>query len=255
MTLDYALSDDIRFYGRVANGFKSGGFNGRANSAADVSTYDPETVWTAEFGAKTVVADGKLRANYAIFTSKYDDFQARVSEGDGVDFRFPVLNAAEMDISGAEFEALWFPSDAWQFAAQVGYLDTSYGGAGFTGADGLADEPAFAPEWTGRFAGTYTASLQSGATLGFTVDTNYRDAMELSVENVDVLTEDSYWLVNGLVKYTSASNRWSIFAGIKNATDEEYRVEGQDFRSVGNILTAYYGDPRTWTLGVEFRNN
>ena len=79
--------------------------------------------------------------------------------------------------------------------------------------------------------------------------------MELSVENVDVLTEDSYWLVNGLVKYTSASNRWSIFAGIKNATDEEYRVEGQDFRSVGNILTAYYGDPRTWTLGVEFRNN
>jgi iron complex outermembrane receptor protein len=42
-------------------------------------------------------------------------------------------------------------------------------------------------------------------------------------------------------------------AGIKNATDELYRVEGQEFRSVANIQTAYYGDPQTWSLSLEYR--
>ena len=34
VTLDYTVNDGVRLYGRVAKGFKSGGFNGRANSAA-----------------------------------------------------------------------------------------------------------------------------------------------------------------------------------------------------------------------------
>ncbi len=49
---------------------------------ADASTFDPETVWTAEIGAKTTMADGRLRANYTLFISQYDDFQARVSVAD-----------------------------------------------------------------------------------------------------------------------------------------------------------------------------
>lgn len=251
LTVDYAASDDVRLYGRLANGFKSGGFNGRANSAPDVSAFDPETVWTAEFGAKTTVADGKLQANYAVFFSKYEDFQARVSVGDGIDFRFPVLNAAELDIKGAEVEALWIPTDALQFAAQIGWLDAEYGKGGFSGSDGVADEPAFAPEWTARFAGTYTAHLAGGATLSFSADANYRDAMWLSVDNVVPLSEQDYWVFNGLVRFGSGSERWALSAGIKNATDERYKVEGQEFRSVGNIQTAYYGDPRVWSMMLE----
>ncbi len=126
-TLDYAMNDNVRWYGRLAKGFKSGGFNGRANSAPDVSTFDPETVWTGEIGAKTTMAGGTFRANYALFYSQYDDFQARVSVADGIDFRFPVLNAAELDIKGAEVEMTWLPVDPLQLSAQVGYLDAEYG--------------------------------------------------------------------------------------------------------------------------------
>lgn len=253
VSLDFAASEDVHFYGRVAKGFKSGGFNGRANSAPDVSTFEPETVWTAELGAKTIVAGGRLRANYAIFTSKYEDFQARVSVADGIDFRFPVLNAAELDIKGAEIEAVWTPVDSFQVATQVGYLDAEYGSGGFSGSDGVADEPAFSPEWTGRIAGTYTVQLAGGGLLAFSADANYRDSMWLSVENVAPLTESDYWIANGLVSYTSPEGHWILSAGVKNATDEVYRVEGQEFRSVGNIQTAYYGDPRTWSLMLEYR--
>ncbi len=246
------MNDGVRLYGRVAKGFKSGGFNGRANGAADVSSFDPETVWTAELGAKTVVFDGKLQANYAIFQSTYEDFQARVSVADGIDFRFPVLNAAELDITGAEIEAVLAVTDSFQLAAQIGYLDSEYGKGGFAGSDGIADEPAFSPEFTGRIAASYTASLASGASLTFGVDGSYRDAMWLSVENVVPLSEDDYTLVNALVSFTSPEGHWNLSAGIKNATDEVYKVEGQEFRSVGNIQTAYYGTPRMYTVAVDY---
>jgi iron complex outermembrane receptor protein len=252
VTLDYEMSAAVKLYGRVAQGFKSGGFNGRANSAADVSTFDPETVWTTEVGAKTTLAGGKLRANYAVFVSKYDDFQARVSVGDGIDFRFPVLNAAELDIKGAEVEITWLPIDPLALSTQIGYLDSEYGSGGFTGSDGVEDEPAFSPEWTARFAATWTQNFANGSDLMFSAAANYRDAMWLSVENTAALTEDDYWLTDAMVSWLSSGGHWTISGGVKNITDEVYRVEGQEFRSVGGIQTAYYGNPRTYTVGFDY---
>jgi len=253
ITLDYDMNDNVRLYGRLANGFKSGGFNGRANSPADNSTFDPETVWSAELGAKTIMADGKFQANYAVFASKYDDFQARVSVADGIDFRFPVLNAARLDIWGGEFEMVWAPVDAFQLSSQIGYLHSRYGDGGFTGSDGVEDEPAFSPKWTARFAGMYTFFLAGGSTLSLNAAASYRDSMWLSVDNVAPLWESDYWVLDGFVSWTSAEGRWNVVAGIKNAGDKVYKVEGQEFRSVGNIQTAYYGAPQTYTLSVNYR--
>lgn len=251
ITLDYALSDAVRLYGRIAQGFKSGGFNGRARSAVDVSTFDPETVWTTEIGAKTIMADGKLRANYAVFYSEYDDFQARVSVSDGIDFRFPVLNAAELDIKGAEVEITWLPIDPLTLSTQIGYLDSEYGSGGFSGADGIADEPAFSPEWTTRISAMWTQDL-GNSELTFMAAGSYRDSMWLSVENTEALTEDDYWVVDAMVSWISGDGHWTISGGVKNATDEVYRVEGQEFRSVGGIQTAYYGHPRAYTIGLDY---
>ncbi len=251
-TVGYTPSDTLNFYGRVARGFKSGGFNGRANSADDVSTFDPETVWSLELGAKAIMLDGRLSANFAVFESRYEDFQARVSVGDGIDFRFPVLNAAELDISGAELEVTWLATEALELSAQVGYLDAEYGDDGFSGSDGIMDEPAFTPDWTGRLAAAYNFSLPGGSSIRVGADASYRDDMFLSVENVAPLTEGSYWLVNAFAAWTSADAHWNVTAGVRNATDEVYRTEGQEFRSVGNIQTAYYGDPRTYSVSLNY---
>src|SRR3546814_12164218 len=77
--------------------------NGRANTVYDTqhAEYDPEYVWTYEVGLKASSADNRLRGSVAAFKSDYSDFQARVSQDVGT---FPVLNAAELDIQGIEFE-------------------------------------------------------------------------------------------------------------------------------------------------------
>src|SRR5690606_36356544 len=79
LSMDNQLTDDVMLYGRFAQGFKSGGYNGRANSAAESTEYAPETAETFEFGAKTTAYDNRLRLNVAAFTTRYEDFQARVS--------------------------------------------------------------------------------------------------------------------------------------------------------------------------------
>ena len=34
----------------------------------------------------------------------------------------------------------------------------------------------------------------------------------------------------------------------RNLSDETYKTDGQDFSSVGDIRTVYYGAPRTWQV-------
>ena len=46
--------------------------------------------------------------------------------------------------------------------------------------------------------------------------------------------------------------RSTTFDRPTDLTDELYRVEGQEFRSVGGIQTAYYGHPRTYTVGFDY---
>src|SRR3546814_13037747 len=83
-------------------------------------SYDPEYVWTYEVGLKASSADNRLRGSVAAFKSDYSDFQARVSQDVGT---FPVLNAAELDIQGIEFEGSALLGEATMLSAQVGWRD------------------------------------------------------------------------------------------------------------------------------------
>ena len=111
VSLDWQATPDTMLYARVAKGFKSGGFNGRANTVAESTKYDPETVWSYEAGFKTTIAK-QLRLNGSIFYNDYKDFQARVS---GLDTdpvtglpspKLSVLNAGKLRHQGRRARGL-----------------------------------------------------------------------------------------------------------------------------------------------------
>src|SRR3546814_12253464 len=76
-----------------------------------------------EVGRKASSADNRLRGSGAACKSDDSDFQARVSQDVGT---FPVLNAAELDIQGIEFEGSALLGEATMLSAQVGWLDADY---------------------------------------------------------------------------------------------------------------------------------
>jgi len=77
-SLDWQATPTTMLYARVAKGFQSGGFNGRANDPSTSTKYDPEKVLSYEAGFKTTILN-RLRLNGDVFYNNYKDFQARVS--------------------------------------------------------------------------------------------------------------------------------------------------------------------------------
>ncbi|WP_429912851.1 TonB-dependent receptor [Glycocaulis sp.] len=267
ISLDYRASDNVLVYGRIAMGFKSGGFNGRANNPGEQAPYDPETVTSYELGVKTDWLDNTLRANFTVFYNDYTDFQARVSglvtdPGTGLPVpQLTVLNAGSLEISGFEAELAWSPVPELLLDAQIGYLDAEYGefdDARFVsfGGSRAFQTPAFSPEWTTRFGAAYDFDLADNGTLRLSGSARYRSRMALAVDNTPVdsnveiegLFQDAYWLYDANAVWTNRNGNYSIGLYGRNLSDEVYRTDGQDFSSVGNIRTVYYGAPRTWRL-------
>ena len=67
-----------------------------------------------------------------------------------------------------------------------------------------------------------------------------------------MLSQDAYTLVGFYTIWDSPQYVWQVRAGVRNLTDKTYKVEGQEFASVGNIQTAYYGWPRHWYASVRY---
>lgn len=259
-SLQKAFSDNMMGYVSANRGFKSGGFNGRANTVAEAANpeYDPEFVWTYEAGLKMSSADNRMRGSMAVFKSDYTDFQARVSQDVGT---FPVLNAAELDIKGVEFEGMMLLGESTTLSGQVGWLDAEYAkfedfrlDPTFPGYNPTVnhDHVPFSPEWTARVALTHTIGLSNGSSLTFGGDASYRDKAWLSVDNRDVLTQDAFTLVGLFGVWDSADTTWQARVGVRNLTDEVYKTDAQEFASVGNIQTAYYGMPRNWYASIRY---
>jgi iron complex outermembrane receptor protein len=272
LSADYQLSPDAMVYARYAQGFKSGGFNGRANGATEATAYEPETADTFEVGAKTSYWQNRLRLNLAAFMTKYEDFQARVSgiEDDPITGLpvgvLSVINAGSMDIFGFELEGVVAPMDGLTLDAQVGFLDADYkefDDARFTAFGGSRSfqDPAFSPRWTMRFGGQYVFDLDGGANVTVGGAAKYRSRMALAVDNTVInsttelagMYQEEYWLYDARVVWNEAAGRYSVGLYGQNLSDEVYKTDAQEFSSIGNIRTAYFGAPQTWMIKLSAR--
>ena len=274
-TLSYKPTSETMVYASASRGFKSGGFNGRVNGLADVTlavngvttvipTFAPESVWTYEVGAKGSFLDGRVMISADAFYSEYTDFQARVGGGNtGITGgSFPVINAGKPRIQGIEVEGMVKPTEALTLTASLGYLDADYKefndgrrapafSCNPTGA-AITCQPAFAPPLNFRLGADYKLPLNDTTTLTFGGDARFVDSHWLSVDNRPGLFEDGYWAGNIYAQVDW--DRFYLRGMIKNVGNALYKTDGQEFSSVGNIQTVYYGDPRTWnvTVGVRF---
>jgi iron complex outermembrane receptor protein len=265
LSIEKQFSDQVMGYVSANRGFKSGGFNGRANDPNEAAdpVFDPEYVWTYEAGIKARSADNRMQANFAAYHSDYKDFQARVSEVVNPDsptptFAFPVLNAAKLKIDGVEFEGTALVGEGTQLTSQVAYMKARYDKFDDPRtvldpslAD-LHDHVPFSPKWSARIAASHTFGLESGGALTFGADASYRGETWLSVDNRPGLMQKGYTVTDAFGVYDSADGHWQIRAGVRNLGDKVYKTDGQEFSSVGNIQTVYYGWPRNYYVSARY---
>jgi iron complex outermembrane receptor protein len=244
-SLDWRSSDNALLYVSAARGFKGGGWQGKpATEAAALFPYDPEIAWTYEVGAKTDWADGRVRANVAIFHTSFDDLQ--VEQLDDTGLSLIIDNAASARIDGIELELLLRPVPALQLWLSGSYLDSEYRDfIDSAGNDLSGNRLARTPEF--RFTGgaDYTVPLSNALSLGARVEYQWQDDMPWLVENT--VFEDAYGLLDARVALQARDAQWEVALFGKNLTDELYRVDAIPF--LGDVFSRF-GLPRSY--GVQF---
>ena len=260
----WQAAENIMLYARASKGFKSGGFNGRANNAGEQAPYDPEEATSYEAGVKSTFADGRYLVNFTLFTNDYKDFQARVS-GLVIDPitnlpspELTVINAGSMKTEGAELEVVAKPIPGLLLDAQVGLLNAEYedfDDVRFAGGRSF-QQPAFTPRWTVRYGAQYEWNLGGAGYLTVGGQAKHRSEMALAVDNTLTnsrvrapgMWDSDHWLFDARVVWENSDRRYSAGLYGQNLSDELYKTDAQEFSSVGNIRTAYFGAPQTFTL-------
>ncbi|MFN3515008.1 MAG: TonB-dependent receptor [Phenylobacterium sp.] len=269
VSLRYEFSDDLTGYVSYSQGFKSGGFDMRADeilTPASRDGYEPETVDSYEAGLKGFFFDRRLSLNTAAFYAKYKDQQVTLQTPVGASIASQVLNVGQSHMSGFELEGTAFlaPSLTANFA--LGYIKAEFDE--YRALDLTATPPVvrdFAnsrvfqntPEWTGAVSLTYTHDMGDHGRVVFVPSASYRGDFSM-FEVPSRLDQEAYWLVDASLVWHSADDRYRVGLHGKNLGDETYRVGGYNFPQsagvlFGNSVTAFYGPPRTVTLSLEAR--
>ncbi len=249
--INYQWNPEVMTYFSASKGFKSGGFNGRAQSIVEIDSFDPEYVWSYEIGLKSEWFDRKLVVNLSAFHNDYTDIQlTSVRDVQGI-IVVVVENAGDAEMDGFELEFAAQPTDAFMIRGGVGYLDAEYTSLNPGATVTLDTKLVKTPKWTASLLADYEWSLGDSGSLTISGNLSYRSSHFNEVTNLPILEQEAYTLLGANVTYLSASERWSIILFGTNLSDERYMTNGLGALDSFGTVDATYGRPREW--GLSFR--
>ncbi len=265
VTLDYALTEAVNTYVRVATGYRAGG---SAERALDFSqTFDQEENTTYEIGLKSEWADSRIRVNAALFQSDYEDLLLTISGQPPLFASFvEVFNAGEAQVQGFEMDLTALVTANTMITFNYAYLDTELsdvvvpdqsfllGGPPASAVDlrgtDITDSTfiAFAPKHAFSVALDHSWALDFGS-LDFHLNYVYRD--EVFSQPGMGLPVPELGLLNGrlsLAGVEMGSTTWKVALWGKNLTDEAEEI--YDLSTAGH----QFNKPRSYgiDLSVEF---
>lgn len=126
VNLAYQLTPTSMLYARYAKGFLSGGFNGQASTAAEITRpFLPQTAQTYELGTKNLFWDGRASLNADVFYNRTSNLQSIVFVAQG-STASNVRNVGQSHTQGLELEANVRATQDLTVHASYSYLDGGY---------------------------------------------------------------------------------------------------------------------------------
>jgi iron complex outermembrane receptor protein len=123
--LSFSVTPDVNVYSTASRGFVGLGVNFGRNATLANSLIKPSVAEAFEVGVKSTWADGRLRANVALFHQKTDDLQtSRVIPGT---INTETFNAGSLKSQGIEAELVWAATDQLMLELTASFVDTEIG--------------------------------------------------------------------------------------------------------------------------------
>jgi iron complex outermembrane receptor protein len=112
-----------------------------------------------------------------------------------------------------------------------------------------------------RYGAQYSFDLGSSGGVTIGGQARYRSRQALAVDNtfintdteIEGLFQDSYWLADARIVWENARKTLSLGVYGNNLFEKLYRTDAQEFSSIGNIRTVYFGAPRTVSVKLTAR--
>ncbi|MEM1114079.1 MAG: TonB-dependent receptor [Pseudomonadota bacterium] len=274
--LDYQLSDQQFFYGALATGFRSGGFNfTRPGGSTDVDEVEPEELISLELGYKAILAAGRVSLTAAAYYYDYRDIQVPMSDpvsgihGNSVD------NASQGRASGFELEfgaqliAGLILTGAWSYSdseyQDYDSIDTNACAIGplaeGRSQDALCTEAQdlsgnqfpLMPRHQGALNLMYSAGV-AGFETSLAVSYLYTAGQYMSAfnrEDLDRVDSRDRWDARWTL--ASAGGSWAMTAFVKNINDDRDIVYLRRPLASTQLATADVTAPRTYGLRLDYR--
>ena len=247
--VDFQYDEQIMAYASVSRGFKSGGFNGRPTTDAEVEPFDPEYVTTYEIGIKTESGDRRFRLNAATFYMDYEDMQVGSVSADSTGNLVLVIdNVGEAEVMGFETDFVFLPGEDWMLSGGLGYIDAEYKKVGSATEITVDSDFVKTPKWTASASVEYSYPLDSYGDLTLRGDWSYQSKVYNDPQNTQSIAQSSYDLVSARITLHNAAYDFDVIVSGTNLTDETYLLNGlQALESFGHA-EGVYGPGREWAV-------
>jgi len=252
LAIERDIDEDTMIYASYTKGFKPGGSNLTFGYPEDdegfgaqpapqliFPLFESEIIDAYEFGIKTDLLEGRMRANISAFSYDYENLQFQSTDPDI--YRGGVANIPESEMSGLELELIGVLSDSLTMDLRVAFLDTEIT-ADYEALDNIkaelyffGEEPlryalrenikgnqlAKSPEFTANLGLQYVTQLESGRSLRSTAELIHRGDFQQRVFNSPFVDRvDEYTVLNFTASLDLNDDNWGLDLMLLNATDE-----------------------------------
>ncbi|MFK8046899.1 MAG: TonB-dependent receptor [Halioglobus sp.] len=248
--LVWDYNDDVMLYASWARGFKSGGFDFRANnkglssSSAAAFEFDDEEATNYELGGKFKLGDS-AEINATLYFTEFDDLQ--VSIFDGV-VGFNVGNAASSEVKGLELDGRWAINENVYLTGSFAYTDFEftdfengqcYGNQARDGSDprfnpgtGFCDyaglKNSLVSDYSGNIGVNFDYGLLGSYELSGLVNIFYASSYEANQANDPAGEQEGFSKLDVRLGFGPQNGRWELALLGKNLTDEVLKTFTSD---------------------------
>jgi len=258
LSLSYKPSDSTTFYASAARGFRSGQLQpigsiklAEQYGIALPSQISADSIWTYELGAKSVLADGKLLLEGAVFYSDWEGVAVRVPITPEIN---GLTNSDGTRNKGVELSLTYNPIRALTLQFGGSWVDATYS----------ADVPGTPLHRGTAVYNVPRTSLNASAAYNWDVGANLRGVASVNVHHDSAretaLTAgtpgDALTLASARIGLESPAG-WGVYLYGNNLTDEDGAINARgasEFDSDGNLIRLGASNrPQPRTFGVLFR--
>jgi iron complex outermembrane receptor protein len=250
--LQYDLNPNLTSYLTYSRGYKGPAYNVFFNmQPRDTQALKPETSNSWELGLKANALDNRLTANFALFHTVYDNYQANFYDTVAGQVVTRLINAGSVKTEGAEADLAWQATRRLKLSGSVAYtharIESFNCPAGAEAScNGNGKPLPFSPDWKSYVRADYDIPLDNGLDVELGSDYSWQDKVQYDLSQNPNTIQGAYGIWNASVALADYSQGWRVALLAKNLTDKSYSPliatgTGYVYRLVPRDDSRYFG--------------